>query len=587
MIMTRTVLLSVLLLCSISTVAQKYYERQMGWVDGQDIRKIMVQSDTSFMAFGNYLTIGITNQWWAYAMQINLQGDSICGRHYEDEEAQQLGIFDATKINGGYAVPLNVYVDAYHTHTGLQIVDSCGDYSFRSDYVSPLGNTVYYTIARTFDNGYLLGGSIYPPTVLDFKPYLLKVDAYGTVLWERAYTNVPKDGVVADILPAADSSGYFILSSYNSDELTYTLKTRITKINEGGDSILIDKIYDFETDYYAGAELVYDYDGNIMMGGSRHPYDYHGFICKLSGTTLDTIWVNRNNGAGCTNIIPLSDGSYIIGNCDRNYINPSGLLYGQAVIYKLNALGEIQWYRNYGGEGNDYCYDLSPSPDGGYIMAGRTDTLISNGTGGFYSYPDIYIVKTNCMGLLTLPQAAFSYTYDTTTLVAHFQNLSQYTYPDSIDGGYYIWDFGDGNTLVQTTDSTASANFTHVYTKNEPHTVTLTAIVCNDTSVYSTQIVPIAVGVASPLPPPKEGGLVIFPNPANDVLQILLPNQRDNAQIHITNLLGSTLKTVPLPPHYNQQYFSIATHDLPNGVYLVSYMADGKAVATAKVVVQH
>ena len=84
----------------------------------------------------------------------------------------------------------------------------------------------------------------------------------------------------------------------------------------------------------------------------------------------------------------------------------------------------------------------------------------------------------------------------------------------------------------------------------------------------------------------KPLSMQVQPNPTNDVLQILLPNQRVNAQIHITNLLGSTLKTVPLPPHYNQQYFSIATHDLPNGVYLVSYMADGKAVATAKVVVQ-
>jgi hypothetical protein len=112
---------------------------------------------------------------------------------------------------------------------------------------------------------------------------------------------------------------------------------------------------------------------------------------------------------------------------------------------------------------------------------------------------------------------------------------------------------------------------------------------CNGGAEDTLIVASTVVGIeeASPLPPPKEGGLVVFPNPTNDVLQILLPNQRVNAQIHITNLLGSTLKIVPLPPDYKQPYFSIATHDLPNGMYLVSYMADGKAVATAKVVVQH
>jgi hypothetical protein len=48
------------------------------------------------------------------------------------------------------------------------------------------------------------------------------------------------------------------------------------------------------------------------------------------------------------------------------------------------------------------------------------------------------------MGLLTEPQAQlYSYTNPNGNTIA-FQNLSQYTYPDSIDGGHYIWDFGDG-----------------------------------------------------------------------------------------------------------------------------------------------
>lgn len=569
-----------------STVAQKYYEKQMGWVEGQDIRKIIVQSDTIFMVFGNYNTIALNNQWWAYAMQINLQGDSICGRHYEDEEAEQLTIWDATKINGGYALPLNVYVDAYHTHTGLQIVDSCGDYFFRSDYVSPLGHTVYYTITRTFDNGYLIGGNIYPPTVLDFKPYLLKLDAYGTVLWERAYTNVPKDGVVADILPAADSSGYFVLSSYNYDELSYTLKTRITKINEDGDSILLDKIYNFETDYYATGKFAYTTDGNIIMYGTRHPYNYTGFVAKIDANTLDTIWVHRNNtgGSGGAEILSLADGNYIIGDADRNYINPSGLGHNQAVIYKLSADGEILWYRHYGGEGNDYCYDITASPDGGYMMAGRTDTLISNGTGGFYSNADIYIVKTNCMGLLTLPQANFTYSYDTSTLVANFYNLSQYTYPDSIDGGYYIWDFGDGDTLLQHSDAPSSANFVHQYHNNEPHTVTLTAIVCNDTSRHSLNL-HHSLDVVGVEAVSSQSYVKVYPNPSNGNFYIDYSISNDEqATLSVYNINGHPVYTNSFGGGRGKA--TINTNNWQTGLYYYTLQqANGSILQRDKIVV--
>lgn len=112
---------------------------------------------------------------------------------------------------------------------------------------------------------------------------------------------------------------------------------------------------------------------------------------------------------------------------------------------------------------------------------------------------------------------------------------------------------------------------------------------CNGGAEDTLIVASTVVGIeeASPLPPPKEGRLIIFPNPTNDVLQILLPNQRANAQIHITDLLGHTLKIIPLPPDYKQPYFSIATHDLPNGVYLVSYTQQGLLVGRAKMVVQH
>ena len=572
--MTKTILLLTLISCSLGIIAQsKYYEKQLNLGnDIQEVFDIEIDADSTVTVVGQY-TNWSDLYWKSFFLRANLHFDTICTQYYQNDE-KDLATTVFTK-NYQYVVPINKLMNAgTEFYINFSIVDDCGTVQHSNDILSPLGHTFYRAIVPTFDNGYLLGGDVFAPSSY-IKPYLLKVDSLGNQQWEQAYTQVPKLGRVWDILPAADSSGYFVLTAYNYDEITFTLQPRITKISNNGDSILLDKVYNFETDYYYGIRLKYGIDGNIIMSGPRHPYSYSGFIAKLDGTTLDTIWVNRNKAGGCPNVIPLADGNYIVGDCDRNYINPSNQLHIQAVIYKLSADGEILWYRNYGGEGNDYCYDLSPSPDGGYIMAGRTDTLISNGTGGFYGNADIYLVKTNCMGLLTLPQAAFSYTYDTTSLVAHFQNLSQHTYPDSIDGGHYIWDFGDGNTLVQTTDSSASANFTHVYNKNEPHIVTLTAIVCNDTSVYSTQMVPIAVGLASPLPPPKEGEqkevMRVYPNPATNQLHI---TSTIPATFVLYDLLGRTVRQVGL----SNGTVQISVLGLPAGTYFYQIINPQKQI---------
>ena len=84
--------------------------------------------------------------------------------------------------------------------------------------------------------------------------------------------------------------------------------------------------------------------------------------------------------------------------------------------------------------------------------------------------------------------------------------------------------------------------------------------------------------------------LSILPNPANNQVQIALPAtaNHQNATLQITDLQGRVVKTIT----YTTASFGggkgeASTHDLPNGMYLVSYTQQGLLLGRAKMVVQH
>ena len=81
--------------------------------------------------------------------------------------------------------------------------------------------------------------------------------------------------------------------------------------------------------------------------------------------------------------------------------------------------------------------------------------------------------------------------------------------------------------------------------------------------------------------------LTVTPNPANSSINVALPTylSEQPAVLNIYNLSGKLLKTLSIDKE--QSTANIATTDLPNGIYLVSYIADGITLSSAKVVVQH
>jgi hypothetical protein len=139
-----------------------------------------------------------------------------------------------------------------------------------------------------------------------------------------------------------------------------------------------------------------------------------------------------------------SDGGYIMAGYTNSFGDSS-----QVYLVKTNASGDTLWTRTYGGVSNDCGYSAQQTSDGGYIVAGYT-----------YSFGDgsqVYLVKTNASGDGLWTKNFGGAGFDAGNSVRQ-----------TLDGGYIVTgataSFGNGQQVyLVKTDSSGDTLWTRVF----------------------------------------------------------------------------------------------------------------------------
>jgi hypothetical protein len=438
------------------------------------------------------------------------------------------------------------------------------------------GNNQYYLTG--------LGGS--ENGDISFDPYpnsmdywIVKIDSVGDIIWDKILGGNKIDWTRNAIV--TNDGGVLTLGISTSDDGDISTPNGswdlwMVKIDSSGE-----KQWDFSLGgegHEEGGSVIQTSDGGYLITGDTDGKGGGNFdtTCNFHGIPgggfvdawvikLDSLrnieWQQCYGGTfhdASVSVLEVNDGYIVLGYTMSNNGDVSGLHgppgnndYGGDIwVFKIDKMGNLLWQNCLGGLYNDFARNIYPTTDGGYMIAGKTqsDDGDVGGFNGYQSggYDDVWFAKIDSLGMLT-----WQYCYGGLG--------TEYIYR----GVYQKSDYNYVITIGTETDEWQC----NINTGNPDLRVV---------ELYDT-----TVGVDEKVS--NTSDVEIYPNPTNSILNIELPKKFSfsNATLEILNIDGKTL----LHKKLTSVFLQIDVAELNNGLYFVKIQNNEKLI-TKKVIIQ-
>jgi hypothetical protein len=141
-----------------------------------------------------------------------------------------------------------------------------------------------------------------------------------------------------------------------------------------------------------GFSVIQTSDGGYAIAGNTNSFGAGNFDFRLVKTDSAgmTQWSRTYGGVSyeCSrSVVQTSDGGYTLAGCTQSY----GAGYYDFWLVKTDSTGNKQWNKTYGGTYYEEAYSVVQTSDGGYAITGYTQ---SYGAGSY----DLWLVKTDSSG---------------------------------------------------------------------------------------------------------------------------------------------------------------------------------------------
>ncbi|MFO7651824.1 MAG: hypothetical protein R6X13_10860 [bacterium] len=289
----------------------------------------------------------------------------------------------ATTADGGYVIAgTTMSWGAGHADAFLVKVGPTGDTAWLRTYGGGRGHEDGNCVEQTADGGYALAGETGSFGIGSYDVWLVRADVNGNQLWQTCFGKVNSRSYGFSVLEHEDGS---VLIAGALGTNLFLAKTTAT-----GES-LWGAVYEHSVwDECRGACRVSD-GGYVLVGsaygGQSRGNDILLLKADASGVLLwDTVFGGTGADVGWS-VQQTSDGGFVIAGVTES----AGAGSWDACLVKTDAAGNETWTKTYGGPGRDYARSVQQTRDGGFILTGCTE---SQGAGA----GDVYVIKTDAQG---------------------------------------------------------------------------------------------------------------------------------------------------------------------------------------------
>lgn len=237
------------------------------------------------------------------------------------------------------------------TQAALVKIDAFGNLIWFKNYPRNSCSGGIDKILKTSDGGFIgIGSTNLPGNFCGFSPnpppddaeiLLIRTDANGDKIYDKTLgTPATYNYDYADDIIHAEGNNYFICGSY-------IYRPILHKINENGDTLFTKK-----WDYGQSLTAMYKINDNYYLAAIS--YNTVASLMALDSIG-NVLWLQKHNSYPCTNIKPTPDGNFILQYEDANGVR----------LIKVDVNGNLIWNKTYSGQ---YEFDIEILNDDEYLI---------------------------------------------------------------------------------------------------------------------------------------------------------------------------------------------------------------------------
>jgi len=248
---------------------------------------------------------------------------------------------------------------------------------------------IAYSIIQTKDGGYTIAGGTGRRNWGEVNCWVIKLDAKGNVEWDNDFGGIGWDEIYS-IIQIKD--GGFIAAGSAWSKGAGRGDACVAKIDKRGYLVWIKTFGGSEND--EARSIIQTDDEDYAIAGftvSEDTEDRNVWVIKLDRKG-NKIWDKTLGGTSeewANSIVQTEDKGYMVAGWTKSM----GAGKTDAWIIKLNKRGDLVWDRTFGGSEDDEAHSIIQTEDGGYAVAGWTE---SKGAGN----ADVWVIKLDENGNL-------------------------------------------------------------------------------------------------------------------------------------------------------------------------------------------